>query len=105
MALIDNTKLRELLAASKATLPWADGGADHYAYVNDGEGNEVADCGDGRGLDNAALICVAVNALPELLAVYEAACAWGCAGCNPCGEPGCECTECRLWSAVDRSRT
>lgn len=38
----------------------------------------VASCTelDGQEAHNAALIAAAVNALPELLAVYEAACAW-----------------------------
>ncbi len=32
--------------------------------------------------------------------IVKAAMAWRRAGANPCGEPGCACTECRLWEAT-----
>jgi hypothetical protein len=62
----------------------------------------------GQEIKDAQLVAAARNALPRLLdeiermqAVVEAAKAWRSAGGNPCGEPGCGCTECALFAAVD----
>lgn len=97
---IDIAKLRELLQAATRG-PYE--ARDVAVY---GEGNTaVCDCSfetklSGETLEaartDAQLICAAVNALPELLAVYEAACA--------CADSGTPMTYADLRDAVDAAR-
>lgn len=73
MTEIDTKRLRELLASARV-LPWENGEGDpesilctaDYACV------AVSNAAFTDFEDNARLIVAAVNALPELLAVYEA---------------------------------
>lgn len=83
---LDIAKLRELLAAAVSdppvagmvpSLPWhveddGNGFKAIYSIEQHNDGHNVSIATDLRAAD-AALICAAVNALPELLAIAEAA--------------------------------
>lgn len=78
---IDIAKLRELLESPSTPRPWR---ADGVIVLGPNPDN-VCDCSldnplKGATLDaarsDAALIAAAINALPELLAVFEAASRW-----------------------------
>lgn len=110
---IDIAALKALLEAAApldwcVSEEWEDEYADDKKWRRINSNSDVsmeaaiAELGDWNqdGAANASLIVAAVNALPELLAVYEAACNWRKSGAHPCGEPGCGCTECKLWEAV-----
>jgi hypothetical protein len=63
---------------------------------------------NGAGIATEEFIAQSRTLVPRLLdeiermqAVVEATKAWHSAGGNPCGEPGCGCTECALFAAVD----
>lgn len=73
--MIDVEKLRRLFTSVAPGELHVRGG-DHAAFVQNASGFVVADCGDGRSLGFADLICETINALPELLAIAEAAFNW-----------------------------
>jgi len=84
MTAIDIAALKALLEAATPT-PWQLEADSEFGYVYARRGREmllaiqVAVCEEGPEADheaNVTLIVAAVNALPELLAVYEAACKW-----------------------------
>ena len=70
---VDIHALRALLEAATPR-PWSEGRAGNCSVVHF-DGDDVRGVAAVANVHNAALICAAVNALPALLAVYEAACA------------------------------
>lgn len=82
---VDVEALRKLLERATPG-PWAYAKSSvdegRARYIDNAAGKDVVyadgyggDCYVDMSVTDAALICAAVNALPELLAVYEAACA------------------------------
>ena len=105
---IDPAALRSLLAAATPG-PWDSKGCGF------GDGNKTIGFTNGfqddtvttfaKAAHNAALICAAVNALPHLLAVYEAACTYSKAVHErPYGHVNIDFAAHALLSAVDAAR-